>query len=149
VECSAPGRLLIMILVNQKVLRRQLENSGIKTYVANHGGEAIETLKQSRYWKGHGSDAVDIGVVLMDKEMPVMDGLQCTSKIREFEGQGLLIGHVPIIAVTANARSEQIATLLEAGMVRITFVRSRASDIMTNNCTCRTTSCRSPSALQS
>lgn len=49
--------------------------------------------------------------------MPVMDGLQCTSKIREFEANGLLIGHVPIIAVTANARSEQIATLLEAGMV--------------------------------
>ncbi|KAF2450469.1 hypothetical protein P171DRAFT_426839 [Karstenula rhodostoma CBS 690.94] len=103
-------------LVNQKVLRRQLENSGIKTYVANHGGEAIEKLKQSRYWKGHGADAIDLGVVLMDKEMPVMDGLHCTSKIREFERQGLLHGHVPIIAVTANARSEQIATLLEAGM---------------------------------
>ncbi|KAF9728942.1 hypothetical protein PMIN02_010308 [Paraphaeosphaeria minitans] len=103
-------------LVNQKVLRRQLENSGIKTYVANHGGEAIEKLKQSRYWKGHGADAVDLGVFLMDKEMPVMDGLQCTSKIREFQGQGLLNRHVPIIAVTANARSEQIATLLQVGM---------------------------------
>lgn len=55
----------------------------------------------------------------MDKEMPVMDGLQCTSKIREFEANGLLIGHVPIIAVTANARSEQIATLLEVGMVSL------------------------------
>ena len=104
-------------IVNQKVLRRQLENKGISTYVANHGGEAIEKLKQSKYWKGHGPDALDLGVILMDKEMPVMDGLQCTSKIREFEANGLLIGHVPIIAVTANARSEQIATLLEAGMV--------------------------------
>jgi CheY-like chemotaxis protein len=52
----------------------------------------------------------------MDKEMPVMDGLQCTSQIREFEAQGLLKSHVPIIAVTANARSEQIATLFAAGM---------------------------------
>ena len=52
----------------------------------------------------------------MDKEMPVMDGLQCTSKIRELEQAGALRGHVPIIAVTANARSEQIATLLAAGM---------------------------------
>lgn len=51
-----------------------------------------------------------------------MDGLQCTSKIREFEGQGLLNGHVPIIAVTANARSEQITTLLEAGMVSTPFL---------------------------
>jgi CheY-like chemotaxis protein len=52
----------------------------------------------------------------MDKEMPVMDGLQCTSKIRELEQQGKFRRHVPIIAVTANARSEQIATLLAAGM---------------------------------
>lgn len=52
----------------------------------------------------------------MDKEMPVMDGLQCTSTIRELEKNGMLRGHVPIIAVTANARSEQIATLLAAGM---------------------------------
>lgn len=103
--------------VNQKVLRRQLENNGISTFVANHGGEAIEELKQSRYWKGHGPGALDLGVVLMDKEMPVMDGLQCTSQIRKFEAEGLLTRHVPIIAVTANARTEQIATLLEAGMV--------------------------------
>jgi CheY-like chemotaxis protein len=85
--------------------------------VANHGGEALEKLKQSTFWKGHGPDAVELGVVLMDKEMPVMDGLECTSKIREFEAQNLLNRHVPIIAVTANARSEQIATLLAAGMV--------------------------------
>ena len=53
----------------------------------------------------------------MDKEMPVMDGLQSTSAIREWERNGLLKGHIPIIAVTANARTEQIAALLEAGMV--------------------------------
>lgn len=45
-----------------------------------------------------------------------MDGLQCTSKIREMEKAGEFKCHVPIIAVTANARSEQIATLLAAGM---------------------------------
>ncbi|KAF2006728.1 hypothetical protein P154DRAFT_481635 [Amniculicola lignicola CBS 123094] len=103
-------------LVNQRVLQRQLNNQGITTYVANHGGEALDQLKKSKYWKDNGPDAVDIGVVLMDKEMPVMDGLQCTSQIREWEEEGLLNTHVPIIAVTANARSEQIATLLAAGM---------------------------------
>lgn len=46
----------------------------------------------------------------------IMDGLTCTSMIRSWEADGLLVGHVPIIAVTANARSEQIATLLAAGM---------------------------------
>ena len=48
--------------------------------------------------------------------MPVMDGLQCTSIIRELEQAGDFRCHIPIIAVTANARSEQIATLLAAGM---------------------------------
>jgi CheY-like chemotaxis protein len=102
--------------VNQKVLQRQLNNHGIATRVANHGGEALEALKNSTYWKKASSDAIDLGVVLMDKEMPVMDGLQCTSKIRELEKAGDFKCHIPIIAVTANARSEQIATLLAAGM---------------------------------
>ena len=50
--------------------------------------------------------------------MPVMNGLQATTRIREWEQENKLSGHVPIIAVTANARAEQIATLLAAGMVR-------------------------------
>lgn len=62
--------ILTISLVNQKVLQRQLNNHGIKTYVANHGGEALERLKESSYWKENGPDAVDLGVVLMDKEMP-------------------------------------------------------------------------------
>ncbi|KAL6170557.1 hypothetical protein ACJQWK_03535 [Exserohilum turcicum] len=108
-------------LVNQKVLQRQLQNHGIETKVANHGGEALEALKLSTFWASPSTDSptsspYDISVVLMDKEMPVMDGLQCTSKIRELEQHGKLRWHVPIIAVTANARSEQIATLLAAGM---------------------------------
>ncbi|CAO2658008.1 Nn.00g072680.m01.CDS01 [Neocucurbitaria sp. VM-36] len=102
--------------INQKVLQRQLQNHGITTHVANHGGEALDVLKASTYWRDAPADATEIGIVLMDKEMPVMDGLQCTSKIRELEQAGALKGHVPIIAVTANARSEQIATLLAAGM---------------------------------
>lgn len=110
---------LLIFLVNQKVLQRQLQNHGFTTQVANHGGEALDRLKTSTYWKDAPPDATQINVVLMDKEMPVMDGLQCTNKIRELESKGLLKTHVPIIAVTANARSEQIATLLGAGMVRI------------------------------
>ncbi|KAH6642996.1 hypothetical protein C7974DRAFT_114273 [Boeremia exigua] len=103
-------------LVNQKVLQRQLQNRGIATTVANHGGEAITILSSSSYHASSGPDAPDLGVVLMDKEMPVMDGLACTTKIREMERKGELRRHVPIIAVTANARSEQIATLLAVGM---------------------------------
>jgi CheY-like chemotaxis protein len=78
-----------------------------------------------------------------------MDGLACTSKIREYEAQGLLRGHVPIIAVTANARSEQIATLLAAGMVRHPDSNySSEYERMVLTKSCRTTSYPNPSASQ-
>jgi CheY-like chemotaxis protein len=53
--------------------------------------------------------------------MPVMDGMKCTRMIREWEKQGLLVSHVPVIGVTANARVEQIQALLLAGMVLLPF----------------------------
>lgn len=56
--------------------------------------------------------------------MPVMDGLTCARKIRELEAEGTIVKHVPIIAVTANARLEQIETAITAGMV------SRNSEII-------------------
>ncbi|KAL9089246.1 MAG: hypothetical protein Q9165_005814 [Trypethelium subeluteriae] len=118
-------------LVNQRVLQKQLRNLGYETYVANHGGEALDRLKESTYWRdskenrrasgerkarAKSEEAIEISVVLMDQEMPVMDGLTCTRRIRELEEQGELVRHVPIIAVTANARSEQIQTAMTAGM---------------------------------
>lgn len=105
-------------LVNQKVLSKQLTKVGCVVHVANHGGEALEFLKTSALWKGNaGGQPLD--VVLMDLEMPVMDGLTCARQVRELQSQGTLTGHVPIIAVTANARKEQIATSMAAGMVRL------------------------------
>lgn len=55
-----------------------------------------------------------------------MDGLTCTRKIRELERQGQFKMHVPIIAVTANARSEQIETALHTGMVCVQAVHFRS-----------------------
>lgn len=98
------------------MLQRQLQNRGILTTVANHGGEAITLLTSSSYHSLAPASAPDLGVVLMDKEMPIMDGLACTSTIRAMERRGGLKRHVPIIAVTANARQEQIRALLDAGM---------------------------------
>ena len=54
--------------------------------------------------------------------MPIMDGLTCARRIRELQAQGTLIRHVPLIAVTANARQEQIQTSMAAGMVRCLLV---------------------------
>jgi signal transduction histidine kinase/CheY-like chemotaxis protein len=106
-------------LVNQRVLQKQLKGLGTEVHLANHGGEALERLMQSRYWKDDrpATEKLDLGVILMDQEMPIMDGLTCTRRIRELEAQGKLTGHVPIIAVTANARPEQVQTAMDAGMV--------------------------------
>lgn len=103
-------------LVNQRVLDKQLTKAGHSVTLANHGREALEHLKATKVWKGN-EDAKDLDVVLMDLEMPVMDGLTATHHIRGLEANGDVQCHVPIIAVTANARKEQIETCLQAGMV--------------------------------
>lgn len=121
-------------LVNQRVLQRQLQLSGNKTYVANHGGEALEKLRRSRFWNEDSADEAslalreegdikediwNISVILMDLEMPVMDGMTCTREIRRLEGVGVITHHIPIIAVTAYARPEQIENAKTAGVVSL------------------------------
>jgi CheY-like chemotaxis protein len=108
-------------LVNQRVLSKQLTKAGCAVTVANHGLEALDCLKRTTAWnddtresKGEG---VELDVILMDVEMPIMDGLTCTKKIRELEQQGMLGRHLSVIAITANARAEQIAVAREAGVV--------------------------------
>jgi PAS domain S-box-containing protein len=116
------GMLQVLIvednLVNQRVLQKQLRNMGFSTDVANHGGEALNMLKQSHFWAGNEKTGLNLTAILMDLEMPVMDGLTCTRKIRKLEEDGTIVRHVPIIAVTANARLEQVEMALTAGMVR-------------------------------
>lgn len=103
-------------LINQQVLGKQLKKAGCKVEVANHGLEALNTLDEHTF-----------DIVLMDSEMPVLDGLAATRAIRqkELSGEGLL-GHaiangpraglrLPIIAVTANVRKEQIDMAMAAG----------------------------------
>jgi CheY-like chemotaxis protein len=57
-----------------------------------------------------------LSLILMDMEMPVQDGLTCTRQIRELERQGQILGgSIPIIAVSANARLEQVLEAKAAG----------------------------------
>ncbi|KAK8200187.1 uncharacterized protein BKA78DRAFT_376412 [Phyllosticta capitalensis] len=62
----------------------------------------------------------DLTVVLLDVEMPVMDGLTCVRRIRELEREGRLVSGtanpIRVIAITANARIEQVQAAMEAGM---------------------------------
>lgn len=63
--------------------------------------------------------ATQLKVILMDSEMPVMDGLTCTREIRRLEQTGELLHHLPIIAITANARAEQVQAAFTAGVVSL------------------------------
>ncbi len=77
---------------------------------------ASRFLEKSNLWKDSLEDDV-LDIVLMDLEIPVMDELICARRIRELQTEGIVIAHVPLIAVTANARKEQIETSIAAGMV--------------------------------
>ncbi|KAJ4983602.1 hsp90-like protein [Stagonosporopsis vannaccii] len=102
-------------LVNQRVLARQLRNLGMNVAVANHGGEALEHLRKTRHYQGNESGN-ELTLILLDWEMPVMNGLECVANIRKMQEEGILNNHIPVIGVTANARSEQVETALRAGM---------------------------------
>ncbi|KAL2070764.1 hypothetical protein VTL71DRAFT_13790 [Oculimacula yallundae] len=103
-------------LVNQRILAQQIRKLGSIVHVANHGVEALELIKETIHYRGREDNGIPLSVILMDLEMPVMDGLTCVRKIREMEESGLIRGRLPIIAVTANARGEQIALAKDSGM---------------------------------
>ncbi|KIX94747.1 uncharacterized protein Z520_09437 [Fonsecaea multimorphosa CBS 102226] len=103
-------------LINQKVLAAQLRKIGCVVNVANHGGEAIDQICKSKFHRDHALDGAKIDVVLMDLEMPIMDGQTCARKLREMQDTRELVAHVPVIAVTANARAEQIEMTLQSGI---------------------------------
>lgn len=103
-------------LVNQKVLRKQLRKLGCQVVCANHGGEALDFIQTTTYWKGRENDGQALSIILLDIGMPVMDGLTCVKKIRELQRKGEIRGHIPVIAVSANARIEQISTAKSSGM---------------------------------
>jgi CheY-like chemotaxis protein len=103
-------------LINQKMLAKQLQRQGCTVIVANHGLEAIDQISDTKFG---GNEEQDLSVVLLDWEMPVMDGLTCVRRIRELEHCGTILGHVPVIGVTANARTAQLEMAINAGMVSL------------------------------
>lgn len=116
--------------VNQRVLQKQLHKHGFNVQVANNGQEALDVLKQSQFWRGNEITGNRLSVILMDIEMPVMNGTEATKRIRVFQAEGSLTGHVPIIAITANARTEQIAVAIDSGMDSVVSKPFRLPDLL-------------------
>lgn len=89
--------------VNQKVALRQLQSLGYKADVVANGQEVLDLLQQVRY-----------DLILMDCQMPVMDGYEATRRLRQQERRS---GHrTVVIAITANAMQEDRERCLQAGM---------------------------------
>jgi PAS domain S-box-containing protein len=107
---GAPAvKLQIMLVednpVNRKVAVRLLEKQGHTVLTANNGREALQLLSEIEW---------QCDLILMDVQMPEMDGYQATAAIREMEiNRG---GHLPIVAMTAHALDRDRERCLAAGM---------------------------------
>jgi len=88
------------------VLTRQLQLLGHNPAVASNGLECLRELEKYR-------DHFDL--ILMDIEMPILNGFEAATEIRRREAAGEFAGHMPIIAVSGNARSEYV----EKGIVSL------------------------------
>jgi CheY-like chemotaxis protein len=90
-------------MINQKLAEAVLKGAGHEVVLVNDGQEALAAIESQ-----------DFDLVLMDVQMPVMDGFEAVSKIRETEKR--TGGHIPIIALTAHAMKGDRERCLEAGM---------------------------------
>jgi CheY-like chemotaxis protein len=97
----------------------QLAKAGCVVYVANHGVEALDMVRASDIWYEQGQTPKHLDVILMDWEMPIMDGLQASREIRALQKANKITRHIEIIATTANAREEQVETALASGCVSL------------------------------
>ncbi|OFA06370.1 sensory/regulatory protein RpfC [Duganella sp. HH101] len=88
-------------LFNQQIAQEMLEEVGATVCLANNGVDALELLRRS-----------DFDCVLMDVQMPLMDGLEATRRIRA-DPQ---LSHIPVLAMTATATTEARMRCIDAGM---------------------------------
>ena len=92
--------------LNREIATAILEEEGFTLEVAENGAEAVELLKRSG--PGH------FDLILMDVQMPEMDGYQATRIIRDLEDKTL--ANIPILAMTANAFEEDKRAAIQSGM---------------------------------
>ncbi|MBR9805098.1 response regulator, partial [bacterium] len=118
------GRKILVVEdnpVNQRLAKLMLETFSMKVTVASHGAEALSLAKNQLF-----------DLVLMDCQMPVMNGFDATQSIRQIDSANRL---VPIIAMTANSDPQDQALCYRAGMNAVLpkpFRLSELADMLTN-----------------
>jgi signal transduction histidine kinase/CheY-like chemotaxis protein len=90
-------------IINQKVILGLLKNTPIEVIVANNGLEALDRLREYH----------DIALILMDLSMPIMDGYSAAKNIKKMPKYD----DVPIVALSANLMSDEVAKIAKVGMV--------------------------------
>ena len=105
---SAQKKILLVedIEVNREIATMILMQAGFLVDTAENGKEAVEKISQSKVG--------DYDLILMDIQMPVMNGYEATKLIRQLENKSL--AQIPILAMTANAFAEDIKNAKESGM---------------------------------
>ena len=91
--------------INQRIALLTFRQLSISIDIASNGQDALDMYRQNNY-----------DLILMDLQMPVMDGLEATRQIRLFEIESGSVHHAYIVALTANAISEMKEDCSRAGM---------------------------------
>jgi signal transduction histidine kinase/CheY-like chemotaxis protein len=123
-ETATPSGTVLLVEdnpVNRVIAVEMLQSLDLETIEAEHGAQALDQLARH-----------PVELVLMDCQMPVMDGYVATQCIRQREAQ-LGLPRVPIIALTANAFDEDIAMALAAGMdahLAKPYTRAQLRDVL-------------------
>ena len=102
---AKPGKTILVVddnMVNCKLLSAGLKKEGFEVLTVHDGQQAVDTYQQEK-----------IDVILMDIQMPVMDGLEATRQIRGLEAESPERSRIPIVAITAHAGMDEC---LAAGM---------------------------------
>ncbi|MDB5856632.1 MAG: sensor hybrid histidine kinase [Ramlibacter sp.] len=104
VMAAPPQRILVAedVQINRDILRAVLGARGHHLVFAHDGAAAVACVQQQAF-----------DIVLMDVQMPVMDGVEATRRIRKLSGA---VRRIPIVGLTANVMSQEQASYLEAGM---------------------------------
>ena len=104
IQCSHAGKRILLAEdepINREIAQMLLEDVGLKVDLAEDGREAVEKARSGSY-----------AIILMDMQMPVLDGLDATRQIRRLPGHQA----TPILAMTANAFAENRDQCFDAGM---------------------------------